>query len=889
MSMRGVFIAASITALWGFTACDSAQVPTDSGAPTVTTAACEGEPGKSDPGEGDDGHHDHGRHHGAVAVAVACLQNCAHKVEQLAEIADHHKPKHGEKKADKVAEKQEKCAELFADLTPQQQQEVQELAGDAYTVCLGPDPCTESCDALAAALNTACEPLNMPALCALVASSGPTCSEAVCPIDAATCADGCSAYSLQLQEACQVAVPDFALCPFLGPILESSCVDQICPAPPPTCEESCAAELEPGVQECAATGDPACFQSLEATAISCYGGCCVGHCDAQLADWLAGCAPDDPQCAAAGEDMHAQCVAGCAYAPSTCGDLMCEWYEPLYCSGDCEPQPDCWEGCWVDYDQDWRNCETSTDPEACWQQVEFDRQLCEWECCDAGCAPGEECCGPPPTPPVCGDGICQNELYSCPEDCPVELCYSSCDTAYMEAEQLCWSLANPWACIQEAQGELMLCQFGCCELSCGEPGCCGEPPPQPVCGDGICEGFEPEFCAEDCAVEMCPSECWRAFDEAMQLCQAEPDPQACLYDAEYQRMLCEHGCCELGCGEPGCCGPPPPPPTFCGDGVCDPGEQGWCEDCGPLTCGDGVCDPGEEGWCGDCPVCGDGVCTPDEEGWCPDCMDLCGNGVCDPGEEGWCPDCMDLCGNGVCDPGEEGWCPDCGPFCGDGVCDPDEMGWCADCPVDGCGDGVCTADEVGWCPDCGECGNGICEPGEEGVCPDCEAVCGNGICEPGEEDWCTDCTPGACGDGSCTADEVGWCADDCDTGVCGDRFCAPDEADWCADCNPELCGNGVCDPGEAGWCTECESTKCGDAICDPGEELVCPGDCEVPASCGNGLCDPGEAGVCPDCEGPCGDGLCEPGEDFWCSSDCEGTCGNGVCDPGEAGWCAECP
>jgi len=40
----------------------------------------------------------------------------------------------------------------------------------------------------------------------------------------------------------------------------------------------------------------------------------------------------------------------------------------------------------------------------------------------------------------------------------------------------------------------------------------------------------------------------------------------------------------------------------------------------------------------------------------------CGNGLCEPGEEGWCPDCPPepICGDGICDSGEEGWCEDCG-------------------------------------------------------------------------------------------------------------------------------------------------------------------------------------------------------------------------------------
>jgi pimeloyl-ACP methyl ester carboxylesterase len=69
-------------------------------------------------------------------------------------------------------------------------------------------------------------------------------------------------------------------------------------------------------------------------------------------------------------------------------------------------------------------------------------------------------------------------------------------------------------------------------------------------------------------------------------------------------------------------------------------------------------------WCDDCPpepVCGDGICEPGEEGWCPDCAMGCNfNGICDPWEGPDCPDCAMGCNfNGMCDPWEGPDCPDC--------------------------------------------------------------------------------------------------------------------------------------------------------------------------------------------------------------------------------------
>lgn len=72
----------------------------------------------------------------------------------------------------------------------------------------------------------------------------------------------------------------------------------------------------------------------------------------------------------------------------------------------------------------------------------------------------------------------------------------------------------------------------------------------------------------------------------------------------------------------------------------------WCDNCGGVPfCGDGTCDPGEEGWCVDC---GGGQCNF--------------NGMCEPWEDMMCPDCGGgpCNNNGMCEPWEDPMmCPDC--------------------------------------------------------------------------------------------------------------------------------------------------------------------------------------------------------------------------------------
>lgn len=87
-------------------------------------------------------------------------------------------------------------------------------------------------------------------------------------------------------------------------------------------------------------------------------------------------------------------------------------------------------------------------------------------------------------------------------------------------------------------------------------------------------------------------------------------------------------------------------PAVCGDGRCYPEENNLTcpADCQPF-CGDLICQSGEEGVCtDDCPPCGDGICTIFEQnGSCVADCGSCGNGVCE-GSDAQVPLCSDCWG-----------------------------------------------------------------------------------------------------------------------------------------------------------------------------------------------------------------------------------------------------
>lgn len=95
-------------------------------------------------------------------------------------------------------------------------------------------------------------------------------------------------------------------------------------------------------------------------------------------------------------------------------------------------------------------------------------------------------------------------------------------------------------------------------------------------------------------------------------------------------FICGDGFCDTANGESNStCAEDCPPQPFCGDGVCNPGEQGWCSDCNPPTtwCGDGICNGNEtlSSCLEDCKylTCGNGLCEFHEFGWCADCGPIC--------------------------------------------------------------------------------------------------------------------------------------------------------------------------------------------------------------------------------------------------------------------------
>ena len=161
-----------------------------------------------------------------------------------------------------------------------------------------------------------------------------------------------------------------------------------------------------------------------------------------------------------------------------------------------------------------------------------------------------------------------------------------------------------------------------------------------VCGNGVCEGTENDYCAKDCA-GACAAPCSAA------VCTAAGEIQDCITNQAGCKVLAAPKACG---GGKTCVGSEcivPSQVSVCGDQKCDPGESyATCsKDCsatGPV-CGDLKCEPGESyATCSkDCPaaapVCGDFKCEAGENSSncskdCPVTGPVCGNGKCESGE-----------------------------------------------------------------------------------------------------------------------------------------------------------------------------------------------------------------------------------------------------------------
>ena len=211
----------------------------------------------------------------------------------------------------------------------------------------------------------------------------------------------------------------------------------------------------------------------------------------------------------------------------------------------------------------------------------------------------------------CGDGVCNATLGessdTCPADCgtPDPCAGVSCEPSFI----IC------------PDGFQVSCENSCSQGVCASctPSCVGHDALDPCAGvtcspnTVTCADGSPSSCDNSCAEGICSScepFCGSFCGDGV--CQDTEFPDTCPED----------------CGSA--------PADYCGDGFCtiDTGENtvSCPQDCGVgFICGDGVCEPGEEGVCPeDCgiePYCGDGFCTS-ETGENPDtCRHDCGQ-VC---------------------------------------------------------------------------------------------------------------------------------------------------------------------------------------------------------------------------------------------------------------------
>jgi len=158
---------------------------------------------------------------------------------------------------------------------------------------------------------------------------------------------------------------------------------------------------------------------------------------------------------------------------------------------------------------------------------------------------------------------------------PIEICNidSDCSSGKVcKQEVLCDSDNCVSAKYCKAKVSVDMCGNGICEAgeSCGSCSSdCGFCEIESICGNGICEGEENSLC-------VCP---------AVGECNCPSCPQDCAVGVE---VVCGDGICGYDEG--------PVIPCDAKSDVDCPANPDYCpQDCGNSVCGNGICDPGEDG------------------------------------------------------------------------------------------------------------------------------------------------------------------------------------------------------------------------------------------------------------------------------------------------------
>jgi hypothetical protein len=270
---------------------------------------------------------------------------------------------------------------------------------------------------------------------------------------------------------------------------------------------------------------------------------------------------------AAGEDLAAEVL-------ESCGNGTCEKHEdPCTCEVDCKS----FDNCCVDLDCPQPQCGP------CCHAVCQDFQCVDqWDepCCWNGeCEEGEDfenCPEDCPPQPACGDGICQEgeDPCECPQDClDFGMCCDDADCPQPLCGPCCKAICVGGQC--EDQWLDNCCWNDKCEEGETPENCPEDCPPQPGCGDGICQDAEdPCSSPDDCG-----------------------EPLECCTDDDCPQVDCGPCCNNLCLG--GICTPVWEKPC-CWNGECEEGEDS--ENC-PMDC------PPEET---ECEQAG-GICV----GWTP--------------------------------------------------------------------------------------------------------------------------------------------------------------------------------------------------------------------------------------------------------------------------------